>query len=166
MVESFAYLPPANEVCEGYVFTGVCLSMGGHAWLLWGGHVWLLMGGMRGCSWGGGACVVAPGGVHAGGCACLGGRGVGMHGEGGACMAKGGVCGKGGMCGEGGHAWQKGGVHGKGGACMAKGGMHGKGGCAWQKGGHAWYEIRPIIARVVRILLECILVHKEWMSLG
>ena len=22
-------LPPANEVCEGYVFTGVCLSTGG-----------------------------------------------------------------------------------------------------------------------------------------
>ena len=23
------YLPPTNEVCEGYVFTGVCLSTGG-----------------------------------------------------------------------------------------------------------------------------------------
>ena len=23
------FLPPANEVCEGYVFTGVCLSTGG-----------------------------------------------------------------------------------------------------------------------------------------
>ena len=23
-----AYLPPANEVCEGYVFTGVCLYEG------------------------------------------------------------------------------------------------------------------------------------------
>ena len=23
------YLPPANQVCEGYVFTGVCLSTGG-----------------------------------------------------------------------------------------------------------------------------------------
>ena len=23
-------LPPANEVCEGYVFTGVCLSTGGY----------------------------------------------------------------------------------------------------------------------------------------
>ena len=22
------FLPPANEVCEGYVFTGVCLSTG------------------------------------------------------------------------------------------------------------------------------------------
>ena len=25
------FLPPANEVCEGYVFTAVCLSMGGGA---------------------------------------------------------------------------------------------------------------------------------------
>ena len=67
-------LPPANEVCEGYVFTGVCLSTGeggmhgcswgacmvapgGHAWLL--GGAWLLTGG----------CVVAPGGVYG----CLGG---------------------------------------------------------------------------------------------
>ena len=25
----FLFLPPANEVCEGYVFTGVCLSTGG-----------------------------------------------------------------------------------------------------------------------------------------
>ena len=73
-----ALLPPANELCIGYVFTGVCLSTaGGHAWLLaggmhgcWGacmvagrrghlwllvggwGHVWLLVGGMRGCRWG------------------------------------------------------------------------------------------------------------------
>ena len=74
------FLPPANEVCEGYVFTGVCLSTGGCAWLLpgrgmrgcsggaWllGGHVWLLPGGMHGCSGGvhgcsGGACMVALG---------------------------------------------------------------------------------------------------------
>ena len=38
-------LPPANEVCEGYVFTGVCLSTGGHAWHVAGGmhgrgHAW------------------------------------------------------------------------------------------------------------------------------
>ena len=25
-------LPPANEVCEGYVFTPVCLSIEGRAW--------------------------------------------------------------------------------------------------------------------------------------
>ena len=60
--------------------------------------------------------------------------------------------GKGGVCGEGG-------VHGEGGACVAKGGA-----CV-VKGRCAWYvplphEIRPVIARAVRILLECILVYK------
>ena len=25
----FSFLPPANEVCEGYDFTGICLSTGG-----------------------------------------------------------------------------------------------------------------------------------------
>ena len=124
---------PANEVCEGYVFTGVCLSTrGGHAWLLrgacvvapggcaWllrGGHVWLLLGGcawllrggMHGCSWGGV-------------CGCSGGA---MHG-----------------C-SGGHAWLLPGGHAwllwegmcscSGGACMvAPGGVHG---CSW---GHVW----------------------------
>ena len=58
----FILLPPANEVCEGYVFTGVCLSTGRGACVLpvgggmrasrggvvAGGHVWL---------WG--ACMVA-----------------------------------------------------------------------------------------------------------
>ena len=56
-----SFLPPANEVCEGYVFTGVCLSTGGSmcgcsqggAWLL-RGRAWLLLGG---------ACMVAPGGA-------------------------------------------------------------------------------------------------------
>ena len=36
------FLPPANEVCEGYVFTGVCLSTRG------GGRAWLLPGGLHG----------------------------------------------------------------------------------------------------------------------
>ena len=31
-------LPPTNEVCQGYVFTGACLSTGGHVWLR--GHAW------------------------------------------------------------------------------------------------------------------------------
>ena len=49
------------------------------------------------------------------------------------------------------------------GACVVKGSVHGEGaGCVWQKGGHAWYappHERPlVIARAVRILLECILV--------
>ena len=85
-------LPPANEVCEGYVFTGVCLSTGGGVcgcsgcmgacvvaggacvvapggcvWLLWGGHAWLLRGACMVALGGlrgcsGGACVVALGG--------------------------------------------------------------------------------------------------------
>ena len=56
------YLLPANEVCEGYVFTGVCLSTGGHAWLP------------------GRACVV-KGDMHGEG---------GVHGKRGAYVAKGG----------------------------------------------------------------------------
>ena len=31
-------LPSANEVCEGYVFTGVCLYMGGGSLFLGGGE--------------------------------------------------------------------------------------------------------------------------------
>ena len=94
-------LPPANVVCEGYVFTGVYLSTGGCAWVL--------RGGMRGCSGvacmvapGVGACVVAPGG----GVCVVALGGWGMHG-----------CSWGGMHGclgghawlllEGGHAWDK-----------------------------------------------------------
>ena len=73
------FLPPANVVCEGYVFTPVCDSVnrgvcmvalggvhgcsGGACMVAAGGHVWLLLGGMYGCSLGGirgcswGACV-------------------------------------------------------------------------------------------------------------
>ena len=85
------YLPPANQVCEGYVLQvsvcpqgGAWLLLGGHAWLLWGGcvvapgghaccsggGVWLLQGGHAWLLQGGhawllpGGCVVAPGGVH------------------------------------------------------------------------------------------------------
>ena len=70
-------------------------------------------------------------------------RGGGLHGRGGACMV-------------GGHAWW---------GCVT-GGMHGRGcvwwgGCAWQgacvAGGCVWQERRPL-QRMVRILLECILV--------
>ena len=52
---------------------------------------------------------------------------------------------KGGVCGEGGCVWQRGGMRGEGGVC----GMHAP----------LLYEIRPVNARAVRILLECILVH-------
>ena len=94
---------------------------------------------------------------------------------GGACVVGGhvwqGVCLAGGVCG-GGHAWQ--GRHAWQGACMAEGhawqgacmagGMHGRGAC--MVGGHACpprhHEIRSVNARVVRILLECILVLKTY----
>ena len=61
------FLPPANEVCEGIVFTRVCLSTGGtcmagEACMFGRGHAW------QGCAWQG-ACM--EGGVH--------GRGHGMH---------------------------------------------------------------------------------------
>ena len=142
----FAFLPPANEVCEGYVFTGVCLSTRGHVWQggVYGREV-RMAGGVhgRGCSWQG-ACVAGgvhgrghvwwgacmAGGVHGRGHACQGG----VHGRG-ACMA-GGVCGRGHVW-QGRRAWQgvcvwQGGVHDRGhawqGVCVA-GGMHGRGAC-------------------------------------
>ena len=147
------YLPPANEVCEGYVFTGVCLS-GGHAWLLRGGHAWLLQGGHAWLL--GGACMVAPGGhvwllwggacVVARGCAWLlqGGACVvalgGMHGcSRGACMAApGGVhgCSKGAWLLPGGHVWLlQGACVVAQGACVVAPGV-----CVWffLRGGHAW----------------------------
>ena len=136
------FLPPANVVCEGYVFTPVCDSVnrGMACVVAWGRHAWLLQG----------ACVVALGG-H--GCS----RG-GMHGcSGGACVVAlgwGGVCGcSGGVHGcSGGHAW------------LLWGGMHG---CS--VGGHAWDTTRygdTVNERAVRILLECILVKNKFLFLG
>ena len=134
---TFKLLPPANEVCEGYVFTGVCLStQGGHVWLLPGGVCGCL--GVCGCSWGGcawllpgvlGACMVALGG-HA-------------------------------WLLPGGHTWLLwGGV-------VAPGGMHGcsGGACMVAPGGgeRAWHTTRygdTINERAVRILMECILVKQ------
>ena len=58
------FLPPANVVCEGYIFTGVCDSVNRGACVVarggWGACV-VALGGMHGCS--GGACVVALGGA-------------------------------------------------------------------------------------------------------
>ena len=50
---SALFLPPANEVCEGYVFTGVCLSTRGRVSVQGGGSLsrgvsvrgWSLSGG-------------------------------------------------------------------------------------------------------------------------
>ena len=59
-------LLPANKVCKGYVFTGVCLSTGGRVWLLAGGCVVAPRGcvvALGGYAWLlGGMCMVAPGG--------------------------------------------------------------------------------------------------------
>ena len=79
-VDSLSYdifLPPANKVCEGYVFTGVCLSTGGgHAWqgacisgtCVAGGHgLGVCTAGMHTCKGGGHAwqamhaCTPPPG---------------------------------------------------------------------------------------------------------
>ena len=135
VVHHMPFLPPANVVCEGYVFTDVCHYVHG------GGGVhgcselgWV--GGMRGCSQGGcawllrGACVVAPGGT------CM--------------VALGGVrgCSRGGMHGC---SW---------GVCM----VAPRGACVVAPGGRcAWDMTRygdTINERAVRILLECILVTK------
>ena len=152
-IPGFLFLPPATKLGQGYIFTGVCDSVNR------GGGVH-----GRGGMWQGEACV------------------AGGHAWQGACMAEGGPAWLGGMCGKGGHAWQrgacmakgacvaKGGMHGKGGACMArgacmaKGAMHGERGCM-AKGGMCGmhtplYEIWPVNAWVVCILLECILVFK------
>ena len=111
-VNSYGHLlPPANEVCEGYVFTGVCLSTPGGACMV------LFVGGMHGFIRG--ACVVLFGGcvVLFGGHAWfyLGGHAWfysgGVHGFiWGVCVVLfGGMQGFiwGGVCGfiQGGHAW-------------------------------------------------------------
>ena len=102
----------------------------------------------RGCAW-------LQGGVH--GCqgACMVTRGVcvwllgGMHGCQGACMVAGG----------GGHAWLLQGMHGCWGACVVAGGHAWLLGGAWLPGGGVRGIRRDTVnERVVRILLECILV--------
>ena len=110
------FLPPANEVYEGYVFTGVCLSTGGACMVAPGGHAWLLRGGMCGCSQGGHAWLL-PGGRAW----LLGG---GMHGCSGGSMRG---CSQGGcMVAPRGCAWLLRGMRG----CS--------GGCAWLLRGCAW----------------------------
>ena len=104
LVISLQLITASNEVCEGYVFTGVCLSMGGHEHGAWQG------GDMHG--WG--ACMA--GGMHGRGhawqgrCAWWGCVWWGPHTWQGACVA-GDTCMVGGVHSGGGHAWQ-GGMHG------------------------------------------------------
>ena len=126
--------------------------------------VWLL-GGMRGChrhAWLPGACMVARGHASLWG----------------ACVVVWGVCGCQGVCVVArGCVWLLGGMHGcqrghvwlPGGMCGCQGFMPGCGGACvvawghvwlqghawWPGGGHAWDTVNE---RVVRILLECILV--------
>ena len=60
---SLTFLPPANVVCEGYIFTGVCHSVnrgGGVHGFIWGEHAWFYLGVVRGFIWG--ACMVLFGG--------------------------------------------------------------------------------------------------------
>ena len=108
-----------------------------------GGCAWLLVGGMCGCWWG--VCMVAGGGhvwLPGGTCVVAGGGHVWLR-QGGMCGCWWGACmvgGRGGMV-VGGYVWQRG-------VCMAK-------------GGHAWDTTTygdTINERVVRILLECIVV--------
>ena len=78
------FLSPANVVCEGYVFTGVCLSTGDvrdRGWACMTGGAWVV-----------GACLA--GGCVAEGRACVAG---GMHGGGQMCGSE--------ACVVGGHAW-------------------------------------------------------------
>ena len=104
---------------------------------------------------GGGACVVE------GGVCMAGGMHGGRHAWHGVCLV-GGVHGRG-ACVEGGHVW-KGGMCGRG--CALQGGMHGRG--AFVVVGACMPHMPPpsdttrysdtVNERVVRILLECILV--------
>ena len=118
-----ALLPPANVVCEGYVFTPVCDSVNRGACVvaLGGARAWLLWGGMCGCS-GGHAWLLrgGGGGMHS----CSGG----MHG-----------CSQGGM-----HGFFGGGVGAwffLGGAWFLPGGLHGFfwGACMVFSRGHVWF---------------------------
>ena len=75
-------LPPTNKVCEGYVFTGVCLSTGGLTLCLWG-----VLVSVWGVSiWG----VSVRGSLYPGGGVCPGVSVQGVSVQGGLCP--GGLC--------------------------------------------------------------------------
>ena len=134
---------------HAWLLLGGCMvALGGHAWLFWGGgvhvysggHAWLLPGGVHGCL----------GGMH--GCS----RRVYMVAPGGMCGCSSGAC----------VVAPRGCVHGcsQGGVCgCSQGGV-----CGCSPGG-AWDMMRygdTINERVVHILLECILVVREFCCLS
>ena len=113
-------LPPANEVCEGYVFTGVCLSTQGGACMVAPGGCMVAPGGggMHGCYRG--VCMVAAGGLCGCSQGCVHGCSRGRN----AWLIHGDMHG----CSRGRHAW------------LLHGDIHG---CSWgacmvAAGGHAW----------------------------
>ena len=123
------FLPPANEVCKGYVFTGVCLSTGGACVVApggGGGHVWLLLGGMHGFIQG--VCMVLFGGhawFYSGGACVVLFRGACVVLFRGVCMVLLGGCA---WFYSGGAWFYLGGMHGfiwEGHALFYSGGMHG-----------------------------------------
>ena len=126
------YYCPQQQLWKGNVFTPVSDSV-------WRGHAWQGVC-MAGDVHGVGHERQGVGVMCGGGCVWQGGGicSAGMHGRG--CAWQGGVHGGGGMCGRE--------VCVAGRACLAGG--PGREGCAWQ-------ERRPL-QRIVRILLECILV--------
>ena len=74
-IKILKYLPPANIVCEGYIFTGVCDSVnrgGGMRGFIWGacvvfiqgGHAWFYSGGPAWFYSGGHAWFYLGGGMH------------------------------------------------------------------------------------------------------
>ena len=105
LIHTVRFLPPTNEVCEGYVFTGVCLSTQG-------GVHGFIRGGMRGFIWGVSGFIWGVCGFIRGACVVL---------FRGACVVL-----------FGGHAWLlQGGMRGCSGGCawlLPVGGMHG---CSW-----------------------------------
>ena len=145
---SVVYLPPANKVCEGYVFTGVCLSTpGGACMVLFGGACMVLFGGVCVVLFGG-ACMVLFWGhawFYSGA----------MHGF---------IWGHAWFYSGGGHAWFYSGGH----AWFYLGGVRGfsGGACVFFSVFSFRIQWDTVNERAVRILLECILVSGTFNHSG
>ena len=135
-------LPPANEVWGKLIFSEACVKNSVH----------------RGrCAWSGGGGGVWSGGVWSGGCLLWGVSGCGVPAPGGdACswgVWLGGAC-------SGGCLDDPEGVHS--GGCLVQGGACSWGTCSQGGSGSGGAWLRPpsgrLLLRVLRILLECILV--------